>query len=142
MLRLYPNAVDLRDFLILNRRIYRIRHQFQPNPTTEPEIMLENLPQMQRRALIALATALGLALLWWVVFAPTNSTVHYHRIQKNLDEIRTDISRLEKENAELRAEIDKIQKDPVMLEEVARKQFGLIRKNEMIYQFDSKDKKN
>ena len=48
---------------------------------------------------------------------------------------------LRQENQVLKEEIDKIQNDPEYLEEVARKKFGLIKKNELIFNFRKKRKK-
>ena len=46
--------------------------------------------------------------------------------------------RLEEENAILREEIDRLKHDPTYLEEKARKEYGLLKKNEMLYKFDKK----
>jgi cell division protein FtsB len=49
---------------------------------------------------------------------------------------------LREANTALRQEIDKLRNDPAYLEEVARRQFGLIKKNEVIYEFPKKKKRH
>ena len=48
---------------------------------------------------------------------------------------------LEKENHDLRAEIDGLLNDPEYLEEIARKEYGLLRKNERVFDFSSSSSK-
>ena len=70
----------------------------------------------------------------------TNGLFRYYRLKKSLETIRMANEELRKENEVLKEEIDKIQNDPEYLEEVARKKFGLIKKNEMIFNFRKKRK--
>ena len=71
----------------------------------------------------------------------TNGIFRYYRLKKNLETIRMANEELRQENQVLKEEIDKIQNDPEYLEEVARKKFGLIKKNELIFNFRKKRKK-
>ena len=70
----------------------------------------------------------------------TNGIFRYYRLKQSLETIRTANEKLRKENEILIEEIARIQNDPEYLEEVARKKFGLIKKNEMIFNFRKKRK--
>jgi len=48
---------------------------------------------------------------------------------------------LEQRNVQLRREIDRLQNDDAYLEELARKKYGLLKKNEMVFEFKSSQKK-
>lgn len=50
---------------------------------------------------------------------------------KNVDDLRA-------ENERLRREVEALKSDRRYLESIARKDFGLVRKNEVIYQFQGK----
>jgi cell division protein FtsB len=68
----------------------------------------------------------------------TNGIFRYYRLKQSLETLRTANEKLKKENEILIEEIARIQNDPEYLEEVARKKFGLIKKNEMIFNFRKK----
>lgn len=78
-------------------------------------------------------------LFIFIVFSP-NGLLRYYRLQQSLKTVQAANEELRKQNEELRAEIDKLKNDPEYLEEVARKKFGLIKKNELIFNFKKKKK--
>lgn len=79
-----------------------------------------------------------LFMIIWLIFSPFNGVLSYYKTKKNLAAIQQENLLLEKQNAALRQEIDKLRHDVGYLEEVARKEYGLIKKNEVIYDFGSK----
>ncbi|MGV1098636.1 FtsB family cell division protein [Thiovibrio sp. JS02] len=77
----------------------------------------------------------------WAIFGPYGA-LKYYRVAKELNKVLADNEELRLSNEALRKEITKLKKDPVHLEEVARQQFGLIKKNEVIYDFPEKKKRH
>jgi len=62
--------------------------------------------------------------------------MNYYAIQKKLQYVEAENKRLSTENQQLRIQIEKLQEDPEYLEKIARKDFGLLKKNEMVFDFD------
>ena len=82
----------------------------------------------------------ALLVILWIILAPNRGIMDMLRTQQKLEKLQADNSRLEKENTTLREEIDKLQDDPAYLEEKARKDYGMLKENEVLYIF-KKDKK-
>jgi cell division protein FtsB len=76
----------------------------------------------------------------WVLFAPGKGVVSLLRQRSELKELQVETERLRVQNEHLQAEVERLQKDPEYLEEVARRDYGLLKKNERVYDF-SKTKK-
>ena len=92
----------------------------------------------QKKILLVCSILLALLLAGWILFAPSHSTLTYYRTQKNLEATQNYNARLERENKGLQEEIDRIENDPAYLEEVGRSQFGLLKKDEVVYDFGKK----
>jgi cell division protein FtsB len=78
-----------------------------------------------------------LALLW-LVFSPGSGLLTLWRKRSELHNLQQQNVALEEENAQLQQIIDKLQNDPVYLEEVARREHNLLKKNERVFEFSSK----
>ena len=100
--------------------------------------MFKKFSRSERRQLLYIGVFLIVLVLLWVLIAPKKSTLHLLLTQKKLAVIQVENKRLEEENAILREEIDRLKHDPTYLEEKARKEYGLLKKNEMLYKFDKK----
>ena len=81
------------------------------------------------------ATALGILLgaFQWVVNAESRAT---------MDDLRQELSRVEElnrglhdQNARLRLQVEAVRTDDRFLEQVARQEFGMIKKGEVLYRF-------
>ncbi len=91
---------------------------------------------------IFLASGLILLLLGgWSAFGPYGA-LKYLRLRKELDQVAARNEELKEQNSSLRKEITRLKTDPVYLEEVARQQFGLIKKNEVLYEIPAKKKRH
>ncbi len=75
----------------------------------------------------------------WVLFAPDSGVVALFKKRQELRKLQEKTVQLEEENKKLQNDIDRLQHDPGYLEEVARKDYGLLRKNERVFDF-SKEK--
>jgi len=91
---------------------------------------------LQERKVIQLAGLLAVVLiLLWVVFSPTGGLVRFFQSSQEKEEVRAANQNLQQENKKLQQEVDRLENDPATIEGVARKKFGLIKKNEIIYDF-------
>ncbi len=88
--------------------------------------------------MIKIVMVIVLLALAWVCFSPNAGiwTVIQHRSE--LHQLQEDTIQLEQENAALESEIDQLQNDPTYLEEIARKKYGLLKKNERVFDFSRK----
>lgn len=102
--------------------------------------MLSKLSQKEQNKVITISIIIALILISWILFAP-KSLLEYFKLTKNLETIKTENQKLEKQNKELRKEIARLLNDPAYLEEIARKKYGLIKKNEIVFDFEKKEKR-
>jgi cell division protein FtsB len=63
-----------------------------------------------------------------------------HRSEKEIERLQLANKRLADENKALQEEINRLQDDPAFLEEKARKEYGLLKENEVLYIFKKKQK--
>ena len=63
-------------------------------------------------------------------------------IRTDRSETRAENEALQKQNQKLSVEIKRLQQDEKYIEETARKKYGLLKKNEMVYEFDEPVKKD
>jgi len=61
-------------------------------------------------------------------------------IQKEVARIKEKNVKLEEENQKLREEVKRLQTDRRYIEEIARKELGMVKEGEIIYQFDTPPK--
>ncbi len=100
--------------------------------------MFKQFSRAERKQLLYIGVFFVVLILLWVLIAPKKSALHLLQAQKELEAIQVENKRLEEENDVLRKEIDRLKHDPTYLEEKARKEYGLLKKNEMLYKFDKK----
>ncbi|WP_456388669.1 FtsB family cell division protein [Desulfolithobacter sp.] len=91
----------------------------------------------EKRRLRQIVVAVIVLVLLWVLFAPGGGYLQYRRLQKELDTLARENMALEEQNDRLRREIKRLQRDEAYLEELARKKYGLLRKNEEVFDFGS-----
>lgn len=80
----------------------------------------------------ALIVILGLA---WLLFAPGNGLFSIFSRKKELQVMQIETTNLARENIKLQEEVDKMKNDSSYLEEVARRDFGLLKPTERVYDF-------
>jgi len=85
----------------------------------------------RRKALLAGGFA-ALLILLWLTLSPWGAA-RYFRLRHELTELRATNLELTENNRALKEEIEKLKNDPVYLEKVAREQYDLLKKNEVIY---------
>jgi cell division protein FtsL len=63
------------------------------------------------------------------------------RLRKEVARVKEKNSQLEVENQRLKEEIKRLQSDKRYIEEIARKELGMVKEGEIIYQFEDKKTK-
>ena len=79
-------------------------------------------------------------LLLWIVFAPNRGIVALYRARAEIMKLQAENKKLAEENLALQEEINRLQDDPAYLEEKARKDYGMLKENEVLYIFKKKEK--
>jgi len=80
-----------------------------------------------------------LFLLYFTIFGERGLLRIYH-LKKEKEEVKLKADSLKLENDRLRREIEALKSDRRYLESIARRDFGLVRQNEVIYQFPGQEK--
>ncbi len=96
---------------------------------------------MTRKVFIILTIAIFFLFLF-LTFWGDKGIFHLTRLKKELSRIRENNGKIESENQRLKEEVRRLKYDKRYIEEIARKELGMIKEGEIIYQFDiSEDKK-
>ena len=99
-----------------------------------------HLSPAQTRLFLRIAVVLMAILLSWVVFAPDYGILASLQKNSRLRELENKTIHLEENNRALTQEIERLKTDPAYLEDVARKEQGLLKKNEYLYDFSEQKK--
>jgi cell division protein FtsB len=75
-------------------------------------------------------------ILGFLTFFGDNGILHLFRFQKELARIKEMNTKMEEENRKLREEVRRVQHEKRYIEEIARKELGMVKEGEIIYQFD------
>ena len=93
------------------------------------------LSPLQRSRLIKVVAVLIVLALSWLLFAPEMGLISLQKERNRLEALRQQKQELEQQNAALQQEIDKIYSDIDYFERLAREKHGLLKKNEMLFDF-------
>jgi len=77
-----------------------------------------------------------LLILGLLTFFGEKGILHLFRIQKELARIQEANKKMEEENQKLKEEVRRLQQEKRYIEEIARRELGMVKKGEIIYQFD------
>ena len=94
-----------------------------------------------RKALWILGVVVVVLSLLWFLFAPGRGYVQYRKLQREIDSLAEENRRLDTKNTELVEDIKRLKSDEAYIEDVARKKHGLLKKDEMVYEFEPAKKK-
>jgi cell division protein FtsB len=75
----------------------------------------------------------------WLAFGD-RGFIYLYKMDQERQEHLERIQKLELANKELKDEIDRLRDDREYIEAIARKELGLVKKNEVIYRFTDDDK--
>ena len=87
------------------------------------------------RWLLPLALILGAVIAAPILILGDEGLPRYRRLSYELDDARTANRRLRKEIEALREEIHALRTEPTALERIARDELGMIKPDEVIFQF-------
>lgn len=91
---------------------------------------------MQRRMYIIPILAVTF-ILYFTIFGERGLLRIYH-LNKEKQDVQLRLEALKVDNLKLVREVDALKNDRRYLESIARRDFGMVRKNEIIYQFPQK----
>jgi len=75
-------------------------------------------------------------ILGFLTFFGEKGILHLLRLQKELARIKDTNMKMEEENQRLREEVRRLQHEKRYIEEIARKELGMVKEGELIYLFD------
>jgi len=93
---------------------------------------------MKNIVIIGIFVAILVLLIILTVFGQ-RGVLQMNELRQELNELHTNNKKLVKENRELRKEIDLLTHDIRYIEEVARRELGLVKENELVYRLESTD---
>jgi len=100
----------------------------------------KKLTPLQENRLLKIILVLVLASLAWLLYAPGTGVYSLLKMRSKVATLETETRELVQSNEKLQAEIERLKNDPVYLEEIAREKYGLIKKNEQVFDFSSPQK--
>jgi len=90
---------------------------------------------MKKRPLLLIILFVFL-IMGLLTFFGERGILHFFRLKRELTRIREENQRVEEENQKLREEVKRLQQEKRYIEEIARKELGMVKEGEVIYQFD------
>ena len=96
---------------------------------------------MRKKRIVILVLFLFLIFGFFTFFGD-KGIIHLLRLQKELVRIKDANAKIEEENRKLREEVKRLQYEKRYIEEIARKELGMVKEGEVIYQFESPNEKN
>ena len=93
---------------------------------------------MQKRMYVIPALAVAF-ILYFTVFGERGLLRIYH-LNREKQQVEQRLEAIRGENMKLVREVDALKNDRRYLESIARRDFGMVRKNEVIYQFPPQQK--
>lgn len=100
-----------------------------------------SLSPLQLSKLLKIIFVLVCAGVLWLFLAPDMGILSLKKEHDRLEALQQQKHNLEQENAALRQEIERIENDIEYFERIAREKHGLLKKNEMIFDFSKEEKK-
>ena len=91
---------------------------------------------MKKKRLLLLVL-IPFLILGILTFFGEKGILHLFRLQKEFVRIKEKNMKLEEENQKLREEVKRLRTDKRYIEEIARRELGMVKEGEIIYQFDT-----
>jgi len=100
-----------------------------------------SLSSVQQKKIIRISLLLVILLLLAVFFTPGKGLFFLRKQKEQVAVLRAENQELVEKNNALREEIKRVKTDKSYLEEVARSQHGLLKKDEVVFDFSPKEKR-
>jgi cell division protein FtsB/cell division protein DivIC len=95
--------------------------------------------EMKKKRLLLLIL-ISLLILGSLTFFGEKGIFSLFRLRKEVARVKEKNLRLEEENQKLKEEVKRLQSDKRYLEEIARKELGMVKEGEILYRFDTPSK--
>ena len=102
----------------------------------------QKVSRLQEGRVMKIVIALVLLALLWIFFAPGSGVVTLVSKRSELKKLQQETAKIEQQIGILQNDIDRLHNDPKYLEDIARKEFGLLKKNEKVYDFSKQQPEN
>ena len=102
----------------------------------------KKLTQLQENRLLKITLALVIVSFLWLLFAPGTGVYSLLKLRNKASRLEVETRELSRANEELRAEIDRLKNDTEYLERIAREKYGLMKKNEQVFDFSKPGKRS
>lgn len=102
--------------------------------------MIKKSIHRQQKWFNRIMVALFLSIIAWLLFAPDMGLISLYQQKKKLKKVESERAALLEQNKKLQLEIELIKNDNAHLEQLARKEHNLMKKDEVVFDF-SKEKK-
>ncbi len=94
----------------------------------------QGLNKREKRAIRRITLAVIILGVLFLVFAPGRGLLSHRKMKKEIQELVRDNRTLHQRNVELAEEIERLKNDEAYLEQFAREKYGMLKKNEEVYE--------
>lgn len=101
----------------------------------------KKLTPLQENRLLKIIIVLIIMSFVWLLFAPGTGVYSLMKQRSKAVELEEQTKALMETNEKLRTEIDRLKHDQAYLEQVAREKYGLLKKNERVFDFSKTPQK-
>ncbi|MEE4165815.1 MAG: septum formation initiator family protein [Desulfocapsaceae bacterium] len=98
------------------------------------------LTPLQQNRLLKIILGLVAASMLWIFFAPGTGIYSLLKLRNQAVELEAQTTELTAANKVLRQEIDRLKNDSAYLEQIAREKYGMLKKNERVFDFSKPGK--
>jgi cell division protein FtsB len=98
------------------------------------------LTPLQQNRLLKIILGLVVVSALWILFAPGTGVYSLLKLRNQAIELEKQTRELTLINEELRAEIERLNNDTAYLEQIAREKYGMLKKNERVFDFSKPQK--
>jgi cell division protein FtsB len=100
-----------------------------------------SLSPLQQKKVLRISLLLLVFFLLAIFFTPGRGLYYLRKQKMQVQALHAEKQKLIENNEALREEIKRLNSDMLYLEEVARRQYGLLKKDEMVFEFFPKEQK-
>lgn len=97
----------------------------------------QHLSGIQEARVFKIVLVLAFLAVLWIVFAPGSGVITLFAKRSEIKKLQQEVAQIEQQIEILENDIDRLHNDPSYLEEIARKKYLLLRKNEILYDFEN-----
>ena len=100
----------------------------------------KSLSPIQQKRLLRISFGIFILVLLWLVFAPGRGIFYLQQQKKYLASLEAEQEILVQQNKEMKQNVERLQSDKEYLEQLARDEHGMLKDNEIVFDFAKKKK--